>query len=296
MSRRSKSNSSSHNAGKGDFFDRLFDVTGDGKATSTDFFIMHQVLNSAQNESDNDGWHISAGVSMDDTEDYDWQLYADEGEEYGLDPYDYFSREEYLEAVEDAALREIVGAEETSDDDDWQLDADEGEEYGLDPYDFDTREEYLDAVEEEELRALANEEDQVAEVDGVEEGNEIAEDVENAAFSKEALSSVTRVPASFDCWLGELLREDRVQEAEEALTLLVENPRLADGQLRLLLENTLHYCKNYEELETIERFRDSLFPVFMSHADKMMLDHRLGWEAEIASYISYEEEYNEKYQ
>ena len=54
--------------------------------------------------------------------------------EYGIDPDDYFTREDYEEAVFDAKYG-------------WRENTEDGWDYGLDPENFETEEEYLEALE-----------------------------------------------------------------------------------------------------------------------------------------------------
>lgn len=92
-------------------------------------------------------------IKKEDEPDDGWRIYADEGDKYGINPYDYDSRDEYLDAVIYAAsnIENNVDDTDGSDadtDDDWQLHSNDGEGYGINPYDYDTREAYLEAVDE----------------------------------------------------------------------------------------------------------------------------------------------------
>ena len=65
-----------------------------------------------------------------------WRDTCEDGSEYGLDPEDHETEEEYEEALEE----EKHGWRETCED---------GSEFGLDPEDYETEEEYEEALEEE---------------------------------------------------------------------------------------------------------------------------------------------------
>ena len=69
-------------------------------------------------------------------EEYVWRETCEDGSEYGLDPEDFETEEEYEEALEE----EKYG---------WRLTCEDGREYGLDPEDYETEDEYNDALYEE---------------------------------------------------------------------------------------------------------------------------------------------------
>ncbi|MCD8237764.1 MAG: hypothetical protein LUC92_00260, partial [Clostridiales bacterium] len=72
-----------------------------------------------------------------------WRDEVEDGSEYGLDPDDFDTEEEYEEALEEAQ-------------NEWRNNVSDGLEYGLDPDDYDTEEEYYEAVEEAEDLFYAN--------------------------------------------------------------------------------------------------------------------------------------------
>ena len=69
-------------------------------------------------------------------EKHGWRETCEDGSEFGLDPEDYETEEEYEEALEE----EKYG---------WRLTCEDGSEYGLDPEDYETEDEYNDALYEE---------------------------------------------------------------------------------------------------------------------------------------------------
>ena len=69
-------------------------------------------------------------------EKHGWRETCEDGSEFGLDPEDYETEEEYEEALEE----EKHG---------WRDTCEDGSEYGLDPEDYETEEEYEEALEEE---------------------------------------------------------------------------------------------------------------------------------------------------
>lgn len=74
--------------------------------------------------------------------------------------------------------------------------------------------------------------------------------------------------------------------------------KLAQGQwkaINSLTESTISWCKDYEEVESIEFFRDNLFPFVKSIEIGMVQDEIEGWEKEIAEYIDRTEQQSDKY-
>ena len=69
-------------------------------------------------------------------EKYGWRDTCEDGSEFSLDPEDYETEEEYEEALEE----EKYG---------WRLTCEDGSEFGLDPENYETEEEYEEALEEE---------------------------------------------------------------------------------------------------------------------------------------------------
>ena len=119
------------NKGKGDdFFGGFFDFDGDG---NTDFFetmLGFKILEDITKTTTPRSSYSSSGVDL-----YDWRDYCEDGSEYGIDPYDYETEEEYEEALKEAKYG-------------WRNDCDDGSEYGLYPEDYETEEEYEEALDE----------------------------------------------------------------------------------------------------------------------------------------------------
>lgn len=89
-----------------------------------------------------------------------WRDFCEDGSEYDIDPEDYDTEEEYMEALEEAKEEyaeehnfkdyRIVGIyieNDDEDNEDWRDECEDGSDYDLDPYDFDTEEEYLHALD-----------------------------------------------------------------------------------------------------------------------------------------------------
>ncbi len=66
-------------------------------------------------------------------------------------------------------------------------------------------------------------------------------------------------------------------------------------KINTLTEMTILYCKNYEELESMEYFRDHLFPIVKDIKLGMVQDEIEDWEDKISEYIESVETSSEKY-
>ncbi len=62
-----------------------------------------------------------------------------------------------------------------------------------------------------------------------------------------------------------------------------------------LTENTIAWCQDNEEVESIESFRDELLPLVKAIESGMVQDEIEGWEKGIAEYIDQTEQQSEKY-
>lgn len=74
--------------------------------------------------------------------------------------------------------------------------------------------------------------------------------------------------------------------------------KLADGEwkaINSLTESTISWCKDYEEVESIEFFRNNLFPLVKTIEIGMVQDEIEGWEKEIDEYIEQTEQQSDKY-
>ena len=118
------------------------DWNRNGKMDAVDHFIIHEMImngvgadksfgsvaSGRRNKREADHDHFSDG-----RDDYEWR--EDYDGEYDVDPEDYETEEEYMEALDE----EKYG---------WRDTAEDGEEYGLDPEDYETEEEYMDALDD----------------------------------------------------------------------------------------------------------------------------------------------------
>ena len=162
------------------FFDNpfggIFDFNGDGKEDFGEKWLGYKIFEEVtKEEEEKDSDIFGAGSSdSDDEPDFLWRLICEDGSEYGIDPEDYTTEEDYEEALNEAKYawrNNCAGMAETGIDpndyeteqdyddavqeerESWRLDAEDGSDYGLDPEDFDTEEEYADALENAQLGA-----------------------------------------------------------------------------------------------------------------------------------------------
>ena len=152
--------------GDDDIFGFAPDLDGDGDHDLVDFLILDDILTEEENLSSD----IDRDPLLDDED--DWREDAEDGTEYLLDPYDYDTEDEYLEALNEAKYG-------------WREDAEDGLEYGLDPEDYDTEDEYIEALNEAKYGWREDAED------GLEYGFD-PEDFETAEEYEDALEAARR--------------------------------------------------------------------------------------------------------
>lgn len=116
-------------------FGGLFDFNRDGKTDLGEQWLAMKIFEECtkENEPTHDYHDYSSFSSSDD--DYGWREYCDDGSEFGVDPEDYETEEEYDEALAEAKVA-------------WRDTCDDGSEYGVDPEDYETEDEYNDALTE----------------------------------------------------------------------------------------------------------------------------------------------------
>ena len=140
-----------------DMFGVFPDMDGDGDKDIVDVLILDDIDNEIQKEIDDrhssrsssftDDWDIDFDSDV-DPEDFDteeeyleaveekkhaWRDLALEGIELGIDPDDYETEEEYNDAVEEARYA-------------WRENVEDGTTFGIDPSDYETEDEYLYAL------------------------------------------------------------------------------------------------------------------------------------------------------
>ncbi|MCI6771200.1 MAG: hypothetical protein MR567_04450 [Oscillospiraceae bacterium] len=158
-------------------FDDLFDFNGDGKTTWDEEYLAFKMFEECikeQEEDLNDDFDSDLSDDAGGSERYEWRLYCEDGTEFGVDPEDYATEEEYAQALNEAKYgwrekyesvsdtavdpedyeteeeyRDAMEEEQTA----WRDTCEDGAAYGVDPDDFESEEEYEEALDEARERA-----------------------------------------------------------------------------------------------------------------------------------------------
>lgn len=122
------------------FFDEFFDFNDDGNIDileeAVGLKIIEDIEKKCSGDYEDDIDFDDDDYDDDDSDDkYEWRLYCVDGFEYGIDPEDYDTEEEYEEALIEAKYR-------------WRKQCESVLDTGVNPEDYDTEEEYQDALEE----------------------------------------------------------------------------------------------------------------------------------------------------
>lgn len=121
------------------FFGNMFDFNRDGNLNWIEKTAELAFLDHVMKEESGSGGHAAAPDFDLFGDDEDWRdNYCEE--DCGVDPYDYDSEEEYLDAVEEKQAW-IDGI----DDEVTEL----ADEYGFDPRDYDSYDEFIEALKDE---------------------------------------------------------------------------------------------------------------------------------------------------
>ena len=81
----------------------LFDFNRDGKESIGEMYVAYQMYQKwlKRKEAKETGT-ASYAPSFDDEPDDSWRDFCEDGSEFGIDPYDYDTEEEYEEALQEA--------------------------------------------------------------------------------------------------------------------------------------------------------------------------------------------------
>ena len=89
-------------------FGGMFDVNGDGMEDFGEQWLglktMQAIFEDEEKDADSDNDDVDPFDTFADEPDYSWRLYCEDGEDWGIDPEDYETEEEYEEALENAKL------------------------------------------------------------------------------------------------------------------------------------------------------------------------------------------------
>ena len=122
----------------------FFDWNHDGKKDIWDTLYEYEMYRHMFPDNDNSNNDSFSGGIFDDDDNYSWRDYAEEGFDYGLDPEDFDTEEEYEEALDEAKSE-------------WDEAFERAANIGLSPEDFDSLEEFKEKLDEvtEQLEVLS---------------------------------------------------------------------------------------------------------------------------------------------
>lgn len=115
-----------------DPFGGMFDFNRDGKTDLGEQWIAYKIFEDCTREEDEQENQHSYDAYF---QKYGWRDICEDGLEYGIDPDDYETEEEYEEALNEAKYG-------------WRDTCEDGSDHGLDPNSFETEEAYEEALEE----------------------------------------------------------------------------------------------------------------------------------------------------
>lgn len=156
----------------------LFDFNSDGNITWDEKHLDFKIFEECSKEQEDDFDDDLYSDLFDDTDDYDryeWRSYCENGMQFGVDPDDYETEEEYKKALNEAKYgwrkycesplgtgvfpedyeteedyQEALEEERTA----WRGNCEDGTDYGIDPDDFETEEKYEEALLEAQERVI----------------------------------------------------------------------------------------------------------------------------------------------
>ena len=113
-------------------FGGLFDFNRDGKEDFGEQWLAFKIFEECTKESEPDHSDFAYSPHYDY---YSWRHHCEDGSEYGVDPFDYETEEEYERAIKKAKYA-------------WRDTCEDGFQYGVHPQDYETEEDYLSALDD----------------------------------------------------------------------------------------------------------------------------------------------------
>lgn len=117
----------------------------------------------------------------------------------------------------------------------------------------------------------------------------------NATFCKSLIMTGVEYSDSIAELIVEAIKEQLVDTANILFHYQLKKANNKWKVINTFIEDIISCCKNYEELESIEYFRDNFLPSVKKISIGMVQDEVDGWKEEIAEYIDYVESNCEKY-
>lgn len=118
---------------------------------------------------------------------------------------------------------------------------------------------------------------------------------DNPDFLNNVMNACEEVPDGMTVLIAAAFNEQLYTVAEHIFKSGLKQAQGQRKQIIGLTQGVLSRCKDYEELESMEYFRDNLLPLVKNIEDDMVQDEIEGWEQEIAEYIDVVEKKQEKY-
>ena len=113
-------------------FGGLFDFNRDGREDFGEQWLAFKIFEECTKETEPDHSDFAYSPHYDN---YSWRHHCEDGSEYGVDPFDFETEEEYERAIKKAKYA-------------WRDICEDGFEYGVHPQDYETEEDYLSALED----------------------------------------------------------------------------------------------------------------------------------------------------
>lgn len=117
----------------------------------------------------------------------------------------------------------------------------------------------------------------------------------NDSFCKSVMMSSDETANSIDELIAESIKEELFKTADTLFKYGLEKAGREWKKINSLTEGVIFRCKNYEELESMEYFRDNLLPMVKAIPLGMVQDEIADWEKNITEYINRVEDECEQY-
>lgn len=119
---------------------------------------------------------------------------------------------------------------------------------------------------------------------------------EDVKFCDELIAKNPEFPYGVATFITKAIELDCVKEAQIIFTAAAINKQAKVKDMENLINSIIKACSNWEELETIEKFKFNILPIVKNMNSKRIQRLYPGFENNVAKYIDNVEEYGEKYQ
>ncbi len=126
--------------------------------------------------------------------------------------------------------------------------------------------------------------------------NELANYIaDNKDFGKSIISLSPSLDNAYGTLFSILLKKNHIEFTKELFKICTDK-EIDSSNITTVIYGLMEGCSNYEELETMERFEQNLFPIIKKINNRDVQKNISAWEEEIKDYYSYCEENCEQYQ